>query len=141
MGIKDKLPEQKPIALLKELDQTSHEIKSRQTRASASVINYRIFSLAPYDIIVPGGFAKNVVEIEFVSNSTRLSGSLCYRVYVSVVDATATPYIDEVGLRRLLIDPNGARQRWFYQCSFSSATKLKFYFFAQGSGTFTAKLI
>lgn len=139
MSVLDQLPEHKPIALLKEVDQVSREIKSAQTRTSASVINHRLSSAASHDLTVPGGFAKNVVMVEFIPDNMQFGGSLCYRAYVVVNPGTASEYIDIFKFQRLTV-VNG-RQRWIYNISTFSASNLKFYFFTQASGTFTANLI
>ncbi|MFJ6416463.1 hypothetical protein [Paeniglutamicibacter sp. NPDC091659] len=140
MRVLDQLPEGKPLAILRELNQVSREIKARQTRGSGSVINHRIYSALPYDILVPGDYAKVVVEVEFLPDNTRFSGALCYRAYAEIA-SPGTPFIDEIGLRRVIVDPTDGRQRWRFQGQFPSATGLKFYFLAQGSGTFTTKRI
>ncbi|MDQ0869057.1 hypothetical protein QFZ70_001530 [Arthrobacter sp. V1I9] len=139
MSVMDQLPEQKPVALLKEVDQLTREIKSRQTRSSASVINFRVYSADAYDLIVPGAFAKNAVLIEFIPDNMQFGGALCYRLYVSVTLGAAPPYIDNYGLQRLTVV--NRRQQWIYNISTFPEAKLKFYFFAQASGTFTANLI
>lgn len=141
MGVLDRLPQGKPLAILRELDQVSREIKSPQARSSGSVINYRVYSGLPYDILVPGGYAKNVVEVEFIPDNPRLGGVLCYRAYVEVGVPGFATNLDELGLRRQIMDLSDGRQRWKYQGQFPNATGLKFYFFAQGSGTFSVKLI
>lgn len=139
MSVLDALPENKPIALLKEVDQVAREIKSSQTRGSVSVLNYRIFSQSEYDILLPGDYSQKVLEIEFLPTNMQFGGGLCYRVYVAVLQGTAAPYSDSVNLRRMRVVEQ--RQRWRYQNSFGVATRLKFYFFAQCSGTFTVKII
>lgn len=139
MSVLDQLPEHKPVAVLKEVDQVSREIKAAQTRGSGSIINHRIYSASEYDILVPGDYGKRVWEIEFIPDNMQFGGALCYRLYVVIIQGTATPYIDDTNLRRQPV--SSARQRWRFQGSYGVETKLKFYFFAQASGTFTANLI
>lgn len=139
MSVLDQLPEQKPVALLKEIDQTAREMKAPQTRGSGSVINHRIYSPAAYDVLVPGDYGKRVWEIQFLPDNMQFGGGLCYRLYVVISQGMATPYIDDANLRRLPV--SNARQRWRFQGSYGVQTKLKFYFFAQASGTFTVNLI
>lgn len=139
MSVLDQLPEQRPIAILKEIDQVSREMKSPQTRGSGSIINHRIYSALAYDLLIPGDYGKRVYEIEFLPDNMQFGGALCYRLYVVVMQGTAPAFIDDANLRRVPV--SNARQRWRFQCSYGVQTKLKFYFFAQASGTFTANLI
>lgn len=139
MSVLDQLPEHKPVAILKEVDQTAREMKSPQTRGSGSVVNHRIYSAAEHDVLIPGDYGKRVWEIEFIPDNMQFGGALCYRLYVVIMQGVASPYIDDANLRRLPV--TNARQRWRFQGSYGVQTKLKFFFYAQASGAFTVNLI
>lgn len=136
MSATSNLPEGKPLEVLREIGKQAGEVKSAQRRGSRSVRNARIFSGQPYDLQTPdqGGTVQSY-EIEFIPDDTRFGGALCYQLVVVDVTYPSDPLL----VRDVERIWQGAdrRQRWrMYVQSFGLSQRFKFYFFAQGPGTF-----
>ena len=145
MGVKDKLIDGRLVSVIREIDQTSRELKAAQIRGSGSIINYRIFSASEYDILVPGDYSTgNIYEIEFIPDNMQFGGALCYRLFAEWVGVGTYPIgtrsVYQWGLRRQFVGADG-KQKWRFtnQNGSLEGAKFKLYFFAQGSGTFTVK--
>lgn len=97
----------------------------------------RIYSGNAWDFTLS---SPGTVEILFTPDNDQFGGAFCYRLYAHRND-------DSYGTRDLspaLIErrPNvGVKQRWTISLPFipEGTTRLKFYFLAQGPGTFTVK--
>ncbi|MBV1778669.1 hypothetical protein KRR55_06025 [Paeniglutamicibacter sp. ABSL32-1] len=134
MSVLDSLPSNRPLALLREARQISHEIKTAQQRGSSSILMSRLQSDDAWDITVSG---SGVVEILFTPDNMQFGGAFCYRVYGKSADQYDSRDLNQYEIKR---KPNvGDEQRWLVPYVVSVPTQFKFFFFAQGSGTFTVK--
>jgi hypothetical protein len=146
----DRLPER---ALVVELRQRALEVAelkgSFQALGSSSVRTHRIFSGNPYDFEfiasgTPGTIIFHRVDVEFIPDNLRFGGAFCHRVYARVFDADGEPQesfrVDALRQRR-----SDGRQVWsLHHVSFGYPTdtlRIKLYFFATGSGTFSVTVI
>lgn len=135
MSVLDKLPDGEPLRLLREVNQNAQEIKAPQTLGAASVVTSRVFSDDDYDIELPSSGGPHTVEIEFIPDDLTFGGALCYQLYA--VNVTDPGFPGVTSPDRLRVTAN--RQRWVMRMQ--NNDRYKFYFFAAGSGTFTATLI
>lgn len=134
MSVLDSLPSNKPIELLKSNRQTAQEIKAAQRRGSASILMSRIQSGATWDFTFTG---PGTVEVLFTPDNLQFDGAFCYRLYARRNDSYGTTDVEPINIKR---KPNiGAKQRWLIPYDLSGTVRLKFFFFAQGAGTFTVK--
>lgn len=146
----DRLPENAMSSELRQRMIESRELKGAfQAFGSSSVLTHRIFSPAVYDVqfttSVPMGTLKvNRVDVEFIPDDKTFGGAFCYRMQIVALDTNNQPLmgIQPEIERKPTVD---GRQRWsVYHVSFGyegDTARLKFYFFATGSGTFAANVI
>lgn len=150
MSILERLPERGLSEELKRRLQDSAELKgSFQSLGSTSVITHRIFSENTYDVQftpppVMGDLKVNRADVEFIPDDTTFGGAFCYRMQIVALDTTNAPLAGiQPEIQRL--PSSDGRQRWsVLHPSFGypgDTARLKFYFFATGSGTFTASVI
>lgn len=146
----NRLPHNTFASTLRTLDTEEDELKGAfQAFGQASIITNRIFSSATYDAVfipssVPGTMVVHRIDIEFIPDETKFGGAFCHRLEIKCTDSTgAIVNGNPTWLKRLPI-VNG-RQRWsFHYVSYGNAAELlrmKFYFFATGSGTFTSTVV
>lgn len=146
----DRLPENALTQAVRSRLSDVQEFKgSFQAVGSASVVTHRIFTEAAFDVqltppAVVGTLKVNQVEVEFIPDDLTLGGAFASRMIVEALNTDNQPL---AGLqpemeRRASVD---GRQIWsVYHPSFGypgDTARLKFYFFATGSGTFTANVI
>lgn len=136
MAVKDILLDGRPVAILKEFDQVSREIKAAQTRGSASVIMNRIYTSNSYDYLMPAG-SMPVLLVEFTSTNMQFGGSLAYQIFAYTDTGFERSYYVDFKRR---ISSDGV-QRWTCAPVANGVvdTGLKIFIIAQGSGTFTVK--
>lgn len=127
------------------LQKLRDDIKAAGQRfGSDSVVTQRIFSGNAYDIEVTDvQFNNRVVEVVFTpSNTADTSTSLVYKMKFTT---TSSGYVDSSWVERL--KPVNGVQKWRLYLSGNQPPyqaawwRAKFYFYASGSGTFTATLI
>ncbi|NQD39958.1 hypothetical protein [Glutamicibacter halophytocola] len=142
MAIQDSLPQGKAVQVIRELQQTSSEIKAMQTRGSASTINFRIKSESAYDIRTSGDYKEDNYEIEFIPDNMQFGGAFCYKLNVEWIGGGSYPAgantTYNYGLHRSFIGAD-RRQRWRLWMQDAMPQSYKLYFFAQGSGTFSVR--
>ena len=136
MGVRDQLPDGQPLALLRELDRDAREIKAAQTMGQDSVISYRIFSNAAYDVLFPAGSDIRTVTVEFIPDDMTFGGAFCYRCKAK----QSSPGFSTNQYMPRLVTTDGT-QKWTYSVRPSTDYTFKFYFFTTGSGTFTTNII
>ena len=132
------------VERIKELRRILDELRTQQRTGSSSVRTERVFSDDEYDIEVPDvGFRNRVVEMSFVpTDDTAGDRNAPYRM--SWTKAQSDDAVIGVIMQRL--EPEADRQRWLIYLngndSFPTAWyRLKFYVFANGGGTISAKLL
>lgn len=127
------------------LQKLRDDIKAAGQRfGSDSVVTQRIFSGSAYDIEVTDvQFNNRVVEVVFTpSNTADTSTSLVYKMEFTT---TSSGFVDSSWVERL--KPVNGVQKWRLYLSGNQPPnqaawwRAKFYFYASGSGTFTATLI
>ncbi len=140
MGVLDLLPENQPVSLLRELEVTGNEIKSAQSLGQDSVVPHRIFSASAYDLQVAVAGTARKVAVEFTPSDMTFGGALCHRLYVRVLNTSNVDVAVVSDVHR--IRTSDGTQKWeLYLPPYTGTYRYKFYFFATGSGTFTANLI
>lgn len=134
MSVLDRLPSNQPILILKDGKQTGAEIKAAQRRGSTSVLMKRIHSEATWDFTFTG---PGTVEVLFTPDNLQFGGSFCYRLHGRINHMYGTSDLEPSNILR---KPNaGKKQRWLIPYDVTGTIRLKFFFFSQCSGTFTAK--
>ena len=146
----ERLPENVLSTELKQRIAEANELKGAfQSIGSSSVVTHRIFSENTYDVeFTPpstvGNLKVNRADVEFIPDDKTFGGAFCYRMEVRALDTDNNPLggIQPEIERKPTVD---GRQRWsVYHSSFGypgDTARLKFFFFATGSGTFSANVI
>ncbi|MGJ5804362.1 hypothetical protein ACSCB1_35435 [Streptomyces europaeiscabiei] len=140
----DNLAENKLRALLEQAERELREMKAPQIVGSHNVIMQRVFSGDPFDIEVSGltVLTGYTVEVVFTpDDSTFENLGLVYKMEYAA-DISNNPNNLRIDVERQKPDNN--QQRWLVFLSSTAATsyvRLRFYFFANGPGTFTATLV
>lgn len=146
----DRLPENAFKVELSRRAAESQQLKgSFQAFGSTSVKTHRIFSPNIYDIQfnaspIPGTVVVHQVDVEFIPDDMTFGGAFCYQVLARYLDLSNNPATWYFRIAERKPSINGRQQWSFYHLSFGYATdsvRLKFYFFATGSGTFTTNVI
>lgn len=150
MGPLDRLPERALTQELKRRAADGAELKgSFQSLGSTSVVTHRIFSAATHDVqftppSVVGNLKMNRADVEFIPDDKVFGGAFCYRMLVKALDTNNQPLQGIQPEIERLPSVDG-RQRWsVHHASFGypgDTARLKFYFFATGSGTFSASVV
>lgn len=142
----DRLPERAIERVLKDAQQEQAELKSFQRLGSASVLTYRVFSNAAHDVqFVSSGSTRKLhrADIEFIADDKTFGGALPLRLEVKSMNTSGAIMRDALKIiRRPVVD---GRHIWsVYLTTYGdsgSTRRLKFYFFALGSGTFTVNVL
>ena len=141
----DRLPERAIHEEISNQLADGSELKAYQRLGSDSVQTTRIFSGNTYDLefVGIGSFKQHRAAIEFIPSDKRFGGALCHRLVAQVLDNTNTPIRTLLTIDRERTVDN--RQRWLITYDTfgdaSTTRRVKLYFFATGSGTFTANVL
>lgn len=141
----DQLDENRLVDRIHTVVETINDLRTTpQAFSSDSVITYRIFSTNAYDFRATSvGYNNRIIEVTFTPTEnikTGLGGVLRFDYDM----VTSGPSSIETIVERLV--PSGGISKWRLYLSgsnsFPNATvDYKFYFFANGSGTFSAALV
>jgi hypothetical protein len=139
----DQLPESRLVKRIADARAALQQLKNAQTFGSSSVKTHRVFSSAPSDITVAAvNLTIRRVLVAFTPADTGQDGlGLVHSMrFTHVVTGYQFPAI---WVERQL--PTAGQQTWIvYLSGVNSPTcdvSLKFYFYANGDGTFTANEI
>lgn len=146
MGRIDLLPENELVRRVSALTRLRDQLKNKQIFGSDSVRTARVFTDAEYDIEVTNiGFNNRVVLVTLTPDDTTYGNSaLAYSLHVEGVQAQNPNSFVDLFVERDV--PANGVQQWkiylqgsdFYPTAW---VRLKFYFYATGSGQISASLI
>lgn len=142
MSSYDRIPANQPIRALKEAREISREIKAPQPLGSSSVLKWRVFSQAAYDIQVPAtGSTTQTVLVTFTPNDQTFGGPLVHQLKVKAWLVPSPGAQQGVFIDRQR--STGPVQQWlvYWDAFGSDPLRMKLYFFAGGSGTFSCALV
>lgn len=146
MGRLDLLPENELVRRVSALTRLRDQLKAKQIFGSDSVRAARVFSDDDWDITVNNiGFNNRVVLVTLTPDDTTFGNSaLAYSIHVEGLQAANPNSVVDLFVERDV--PANGVQQWKIYLSGSDFyptdwVKLKFYFYATGSGQISASLI
>lgn len=141
MGVRDRLPEMGLERVVREADVRRREIKAEQAIGSDSVVLERVASDATFDLqvgVLPT-FRSRVIEVTYTPKETHFGGGLVYKLAVQMMNTggVVSVYSPRIERQRAV----GNNQVWRVYANSDATMRLKFFFFAIGTGSFSATVL
>lgn len=141
MGVRDRLIDQRAVAVVRETMRAQSEDKAEQLLGSDSLNLLRVKSNSAYDVTFSlSGYESRVVGVTYTPDSNSFGGAAVYRLYVNswTISGPRIRSTDTIIERQRTV--NGVH-KWRVTFTDSTTIWAKFYFATLGSGNFAMSVL